>query len=166
MRLERPRCGSVGPRRSGGFSLIEVLIALLILAFGLLGLAFLQMLNVRYTNSAQQRTMATNLAYEMLDMMRTNHLVLSEFDFDYTTATVPAGGCVRSTGAGAGDYRAKISRWQCEVTASLPGGQGKVELVGANQATVTIRWTDDVGGGETTNQSQSALTEFEVSTLL
>ena len=40
------------PRRAGrqsGFSMIEVLIALLVLAFGLLGLAFMQTLNLRYT---------------------------------------------------------------------------------------------------------------------
>lgn len=157
---------SLARRRSGaGFSLIEVLVALLVLAFGLLGLAFLQVLNVRYTNSAQHRTVATNLGYEMLDMMRTNHLVISEYSFDYTAAPVPATGCIRSTGVGAGDYQAKIARWQCEVSASLPGGQSRVQVVG-NQATVSIRWNDDVGGDAGVNQSRSDTTEFTVGTLL
>ena len=57
----------------GGFSLIEVLIALVILALGLLGFALLQTLNLRYTQSANYRTQATNLAYDLLDQMRSNH---------------------------------------------------------------------------------------------
>ena len=68
------------PRRAGrqsGFSMIEVLIALLVLAFGLLGLAFMQTLNLRYTKSAQQRTQAVNLASELLDTMRANRSQLS-----------------------------------------------------------------------------------------
>ena len=45
-------------RRSsvGGFSLLEVLIALVVLGFGLLGYALLQTMNLRFTQSANQRT--------------------------------------------------------------------------------------------------------------
>ena len=56
-----------------GFSMIEVLIALVVLAVGLLGLALLQTTNLRFTKSANQRTQAVNLATEMLDMIRANH---------------------------------------------------------------------------------------------
>ena len=59
---------------AAGFSMIEVLIALLVLAFGLLGFALLQTLNLRYTQSANTRTQATNLAYDLLDQMRSNRL--------------------------------------------------------------------------------------------
>src|SRR5690606_14604488 len=106
IRIRRASRGGL-PSRLQGASLIEVLIALVVLALGLLGLAFLQVLNVRYTNSAQHRTVATNLAYEMLDMMRTNQLVLDQYRFDFTAAAAAPGGCGRNTGAGAGDYVAK-----------------------------------------------------------
>jgi len=84
-------------RGQGGFSLIEVLIALLVLALGLLGLAFMQVLNVRYTSSAENRTMATNLAGEVLDMMRSNprHMVVYQriTEGSFAGVTEPAGGC-------------------------------------------------------------------------
>lgn len=59
-------------RRPSGFSMIEVLVALVILAIGLLGFALLQTMNLRFTQSANYRTQATNLAYDLLDQMRAN----------------------------------------------------------------------------------------------
>ena len=49
-------------RHSVGFTLIEVMIAILVLGVGLLGFALLQTMSVRFTKSAQQRTVATTLA--------------------------------------------------------------------------------------------------------
>ncbi len=65
------------PRRraSRGFSLIEVMISVLILGFGLLGFALLQTMSVRFSQSSNQRTQATNLSYELLDQMRGNRVL-------------------------------------------------------------------------------------------
>lgn len=61
-----------GRRAAGGFSMIEVLITIIVLAFGLLGFALLQTMNVRFVQSANYRTQATNLAYDLIDQMRAN----------------------------------------------------------------------------------------------
>src|SRR5690606_37357910 len=53
-----------------GFSLIEVMVAVLVLSLGLLGLAALQGLSMRNNQSANYRTQATNLAYEFIDTAR------------------------------------------------------------------------------------------------
>lgn len=151
---------STSIRRSGpplaagaaGFSLIEVLIALLVLAVGLLGLAMLQTLNVRYTSSAQHRTVATNLATEVLDMMRSNprHVVLYNrlTDASFTGYAPPAGGC-SAVGDSAATAVNNVTRWRCDVATRLPSGRGSV-LVGGSEttgytATVTVSWVDDVG---------------------
>jgi len=55
-----------------GFSLLEVLIALLILSIGLLGIAGLQVTSKRTNFEAIQRTTATMLALEMIERMRAN----------------------------------------------------------------------------------------------
>ena len=55
-----------------GFTLLEVMIALVIFSIGLLGLAGLMAQSTAFTNSAQYRTQATFLAYDMLDRMRAN----------------------------------------------------------------------------------------------
>ncbi len=150
--MNRPRAVRIGSHalhRAQGFSLIEVLIALLILAFGLLGLAFLQVLNVRYTQSAQQRTVATNLAYEVLDLIRINQAASDEYDgldFNSTSVTAPDSGCERAAGApDSSDAATNIARWQCEVVASLPAGRGTVTVGADGVTTVTIAWSDDVG---------------------
>lgn len=49
------------------------MIAVLVLGVGLLGLALLQTMNVRFVQSANFRTQATNLGYEVLDQVRANH---------------------------------------------------------------------------------------------
>ncbi|MCK5830700.1 MAG: type IV pilus modification protein PilV [Methylococcales bacterium] len=55
-----------------GFTLIEVLIAMFVLAFGLIGLAAVQMTGLRNNLSAHNRIQATILAYDMADRMRAN----------------------------------------------------------------------------------------------
>jgi len=58
--------------RQSGFTLLEVLVAILVLSIGLLGLAGLMASSIRNNHSAYQRTQATWLAYDMIDRMRVN----------------------------------------------------------------------------------------------
>jgi type IV pilus assembly protein PilV len=55
-----------------GFTLIEVLIAMLILSVGLLGLAGFQASSARNNTSAYNRSQATQLAYDLADRIRAN----------------------------------------------------------------------------------------------
>lgn len=133
-----------GPSRgkAGGFSLIEVLVALVVLAVGLLGVAMMQTLNLRFTQSANHRTVATNLAYEMLDMARTNRVLSSRYAMtyaDFGTPTVPSTGCARGT---AGDPDSNIARWKCQVRAALPAGEAQVVFLGDGRIRIDMRWTD------------------------
>jgi len=158
-----------------GFSLIEVMIALLVLALGLLGLAFLQVLNVRYTNSAQHRTMATNLASEVMDMMRSNprHLVVYNrlTEDSFAGVTVPATGC-SSAAEDAATALNNITRWRCDVVSQLPGGRGSVQVVenpaGRFIATVTVTWADNVGRTDDAASGgvEGRLTTFQVTSTL
>src|SRR5690554_8062465 len=89
------------PRRklASGFSMIEVLVSLLVLALGLLGFALLQTMNLRYTQSADYRTHATNLAYELADQMRANRLSAADYTAaTFAAGTVAGGNCGRPTG--------------------------------------------------------------------
>lgn len=69
IRLRAPR----SPRTSaclGGFSLVEVLVAVIVLAVGLLGMAGLQMSALRTTESARYRTLATQATLDLIDRLR------------------------------------------------------------------------------------------------
>ena len=70
MNASHPRRARLG--RSSGFSLIEVLVALLILLIGLLGVVRMQLLSVQNNQGAYLRTQATYIASDMLDRLRAN----------------------------------------------------------------------------------------------
>lgn len=57
-----------------GFSLVEVLVAVLVLTGGLLGLAALQATGLKATGSAQQTTLASLAAYDTIDRLRADPL--------------------------------------------------------------------------------------------
>ena len=119
------------------------MIAILVLAFGLLGFALLQTMNVRFTKSAQQRTVATNLAYELVDMMRSQRSQGSFYNGitfgSFAGVTPPASGCVRVSNA---TPVANIARWKCEVRKALPEGEANVRLLADGQVSVVVRWGD------------------------
>ena len=134
---------SMGVRRQRGFTLIEVMIAILVLGVGLLGFALLQTMNVRFTKSAQQRTVATSLAYEVIDMMRIQRSdsglgAYNQITYDSFGAVTP-GTCSRPAAATAA---ANITRWKCEVRTALPDGPAEVVLSADGNVTVNVRWGD------------------------
>lgn len=65
--------------KNAGFTLIEVLIATLVLAAGLLGLAGLQVASLRDNQSAYNRSQATQLTYDIADRIRANPLVAGNY---------------------------------------------------------------------------------------
>jgi type IV pilus assembly protein PilV len=138
------RVYSRGRLGQSGFTLIEVLIAILVLAFGLLGFALLQTMNVRFTKSAQERTVATNLAYEVVDLMRMQRSLGSYYNSitvgSFAGVVPPPGGCARVEDA---TPTANINRWKCEVRAALPEGAASVQLAANGVVDVTVEWGDE-----------------------
>src|SRR6185436_3169122 len=61
-----------GSRRHAGFSLIENMIALVVLTIGLMGLAAMQDIGLSRNVNANEITVATNLATEMVERIRNN----------------------------------------------------------------------------------------------
>jgi type IV pilus assembly protein PilV len=80
-------------RRPRGFTLLEVLIALLIFSLGLLGLAGLMVVSVKTNQSAYLRTQASFLAQSMADRMRANIAVIDEYEGDYHIGTAGNATC-------------------------------------------------------------------------
>jgi type IV pilus assembly protein PilV len=75
-------------KRHSGFSMIEVLVAVLVLAIGLLGVAAIQTVALKNNNSALQRSQATMLAYFMMDAMRANRSVAIIGSYDLAKTCV------------------------------------------------------------------------------
>ena len=140
IRRSRSVPGAVNAR---GFSMIEVLISLLVLALGLLGFALLQTMNLRYTQSANYRTQATNLAYDLLDQMRANRLSAAQYvGATFALGSVTGTACSRPTGTaipitGTGSV---IARWQCQVVEALGEQSSATVTYNAGTAVVLISW--------------------------
>lgn len=128
-----------------GFTLVEALVALVILSIGLLGVAKLVMSAMRADDSAYMRGQATQLAYELLDEMRSNRP--GAIDGSYTMASA-ASDC--STTACTTDVLAAsdLFEWQGRLAEALPTGMGTVTMgTDANNdtvATITVSWSDNL----------------------
>ena len=70
-------------RATHGFTMLEVLVAILVVSLGLLGLAGLQTVGLRNNTSSAQRTIATQLAYDIADRMRGNYAGFLSGDYNY-----------------------------------------------------------------------------------
>jgi type IV pilus assembly protein PilV len=68
--MHRTRFSTSFPEREKGATLIEILVSLLILSFGVLGMAGLQARALKGNQSAMQRTQAVMMSYYILDAMR------------------------------------------------------------------------------------------------
>jgi type IV pilus assembly protein PilV len=133
--------------RQGGFTLIEVLVTVIVLAIGLLGLAGLQLGGLRYNYSAYQRSQATIMANDIIDRMRANPTVAGTGSYNISIGTTPAiKSCIgTASNCTATDMAAAdLYEWKQSLAAVLPAGDGSV----ANNAgtfTVTIQWDDTRG---------------------
>ena len=117
--------------RAVGFTLLEVLIAIVVVAFGLLGLAGLQVFALKNNQSATLRVTATNLTTDIIDRMKANYVGVINNQYnrpnttDYGTAVVNC----RSTGCTPTELAQNdLKEWRDRVRATLPGGDGIVCL--------------------------------------
>lgn len=156
--LKRPTAA----RRSGGFSLIEVLIAIFVLGVGLLGLAGLQASALRTNNQNYERTQAVSLAYELADVLRANRD--QAFNGAFTLAAgdepaTPASDCESSVCSQADMAAFELDRWYARLAAELPGGSAAVSCAGACadgvMITISVLW-DEYRTGATDSSCPTA----------
>lgn len=117
-----------------GFTMLEVLISMVIIAFGLLGVAGLQAFALKNNQSASFRSTAILLTADISDRMRANYIAAAEGSYNqpstsaYTTAV---GACVSTAGCTPQQLAANdLFEWQARVAATLPAGVGIVCLDG------------------------------------
>ncbi len=139
--------------RQHGFSMIEALVTMVILAIGLLGVAGLQIASVRNTQVAAQRSIATQQAYDMAERMRSN---MGRFvsgvpvpgegtaggAYDNLGANTPAAPACAPNCTPAQQAVTDHSEWNTANGRVLTGGSGTVVGNLANGFTVTLNWTE------------------------
>jgi len=113
-------------KHTRGFTLIEVLVALLVLGIGLLGVAGLQSATLGLNHGSYLRSQATVLAQDVADRMRANPRGTANGDYDQGAATASAG-CTNATGCTTTEMAQNdLFEWEDAVASELPDGEGIV----------------------------------------
>ncbi|CAG1021055.1 hypothetical protein DOJK_00751 [Patescibacteria group bacterium] len=160
-----------------GFTLIEVLIAMLVLAIGLLGLATLQTYSLRANLSAYTRGQATQLLYDMSDRMRANTAaakaststtgyLITNTNTDTRTAsatintsTEPCRLTTNTTCDAAALAKYDLIEWKTAVASTLPMGIACITSNANNEVfTLYITWDDNRSGDVKTDIAPNACT--------
>lgn len=150
--LHRMSSGRVrAPRTSAsarGVGLIEVLVAVLVLAIGLLGVAALQATALRNSQSSLERSQSVIHMYSILDAMRANADAARSGAYNMPMAcTAPGGGTIV-----ANDLRQWVLNLQAQGNLG-PTACGSIQCVGA-VCTIIVQWDDSRAGGAA-NQTYS-----------
>lgn len=126
--------------RRNGFTLLEVLIALLVFSLGLIGMAGLLAVSVQTNHSAYLRTQATFLAQGMADRMRANNLGLWNLAYNGTYNSSTAGtasGCLGTTSCTWTQVAARDATvWSNQLVSFLPNPSATIACVTTGTAPV------------------------------
>lgn len=135
-----------GPAATAGFTLVETMVALLVLSVGLIGIAALHGQALSYSGTALNRSFAILLAGDIAERIRVNRTAGPAYE-----AAAADHHCDDPTGAGGIDCSpAEMAAhdlfvWQARAAERLPGGQGTVAVDAATNPptyTVTLAWNE------------------------
>lgn len=150
--------------KNNGFTLIEVLVATVVLSIGLLGLAALQANNLKNNQSAYFRSQATQLAYDIADRMRANVTASNSYlsSTMAVTAATQQADCttVSDTCTPANMAENDLYDLKIALATALPGGTATIANAGG-VFTVTVNW-DDNHDGSTNNADPNFQMSFQL----
>jgi type IV pilus assembly protein PilV len=135
--------------KQSGFTMVEVLVALVVLTIGLLGIAALYLNSLQSGRTAIYRTQAVTLAADLADRIRMNRTAQAAYGSVFADAEVVVGACDTTGGCSDADLAATdLSRWKATIAQLLPNGQGQVAVtlpIAGGEPTnyvVTVRWAE------------------------
>jgi len=133
-----PKDRPVPARLQRGFTLIEAMVALIVLSVGLLGIAAMYVETLRANRTSLYRTQAVALASDIADRMRANRAPANAYACGSPCDPSAGGNAIAD---------ADLAQWMTTIAARLPGGSADVAFTapGANTPAayvVTISWTE------------------------
>ena len=132
--------------RQTGFSIVEVLVALVVLGAGMLGVASLYMTTLRASGSAISRMHAVNLASDLAERIRANPTARSDYEASTDENTAICSSSCQPAELALSD----LASWRDEIERTLPGEPtGMVDFTASaagagepNTYVITISWRE------------------------
>lgn len=137
-----------------GLSLIEVMIAVFVLAIGLLGAAGMQLSALKYTDSSRMNSQASFIVYDIIDRMRANAdpIQLEKYEIG-SLSEVPASAASISD-QDLIDFASNL--------AALPSADARI-IVNGSEVAVSVSWSEArAAGNDAAGQAQTG--SFSVTT--
>lgn len=131
-----------------GLTLIESMVALLVISIGLLGIAALQLTSMQQNATALNHSQAVWINYNMADRIRANITEFGNYagvDTNQTYSQDCMGGPCNTSEM----ITADAQDWATEIR-NLPGGRGMI-TGDATQLTISVMWDDEGTGATGTN---------------
>ena len=118
-------CFAAQPESATGMTLLEVLVAILILSFGMLGMLGLLMSGLKLTTSSNYRNVAILESQAMADLIRANARNLTLYNLPTDS---PSSDCFTSAGcpSAQGRVQTEYSLWLERLSSMLPSGNGTI----------------------------------------
>ena len=143
-------------KQQKGFTLLEAMVAMVVFSVGLLGLGALQMAGMTNTQSALYQSIATQMAYDMADRIRSNPAGAKATDYDAIVSGVPGTNPSCSTTCTSTQVSQRDNyQWAVNLRDMLPGGIGTVlsaiDANGTKSFTITVMWDNAKSGATGTN---------------
>jgi type IV pilus assembly protein PilV len=134
-----------------GVALVEVLVAILVMAIGMLGIAGLQARALKYGQSSYERSVAVIQAQSITDSMRANAVQARQNAYNIArkcdTAAASASQADR-------DLAAWISQLQSSLSGAAANVCGSINCDAAGVCTVNVQWDDTRGSTDTSGTTQ------------
>lgn len=129
---------STSGKNSKGFSLIEVLVAIVVMSLGALGFASLLISGLSSNKTAFDRSQASIFAYDIIDAMRSNRAKAIQGNYNrVVTAAAPTGDTVAE---------ADVALWLKNLSTNLPSGSGAIAVEQATgEVSVSVSWDESKG---------------------
>lgn len=165
----------IARKQASGFTMLEVLIAVLLFTISLVGFAGSMAVSLRSSNIAGVRTQATFLAQMIEDRMRANPtaVIAGNYNGTFSAATgAPSNNCTSGcTSAQVAELDTRL--WGQLLSRSMPNGQGRIncQLAPAPAAavrtapwglcSVTITWGEQAESGMAGGDIGSRIGRFD-----
>lgn len=137
-----------------GATFLEVLAAVVVLSIGFLATSRMQIMGMRYNQSAFMMSQASIMAANIADRMRSNTQGVDDGDYDTVdTRSVPADpGCMNSGCTSNQLATLDIRQWGLALENALPNGYGRITR-GTDIFEISVVWNEKIDEGATQEQT-------------